>query len=94
MMHAIATLVGAIAAVRFTWGAPLWQSLVVYAAFVFVAHIACVPFMTAWAMMVAAVERWVRSLIEEELIRFDLRTYQHQLARVFPEMEQYDRSDR
>jgi hypothetical protein len=40
--------------------------------------------MTAWHAAKQRLDRRVRAIVEEELIRFDLQTYERQLGRVFP----------
>jgi hypothetical protein len=47
-------------------------------------HVVMVPVMTGWHFMSTRVERWVRSIIEEEMIKVDLQDYQRQFRRVFP----------
>jgi hypothetical protein len=47
-------------------------------------HVAMVPIMTGWELVSGRLERWVRSIIEEEMIRVDLQNYERQLRRVFP----------
>ena len=49
-------------------------------------HIVLAPFMAMWYMLADRAERWVRGIVEEELIRFDLRSYQGQLQRLLPSM--------
>ena len=82
-IHSLATATGAAVAFRMepaTW----WIGLGWYAAAFVGAHAVMMPFMAAWYWARNRVERWVRSLVEEELIRFDLQTYERQLHRVFP----------
>lgn len=82
-LHSLATATGAAVAFRMepaTW----WICLGWYAAAFLGAHAVMVPVMAAWYWARNAVERWVRALVEEELIRFDLQTYERQLQRVFP----------
>ena len=81
-LHSLATATGAIAAVRMGAGNPWWAWLAWYAACFIGAHVVMVPFMAAWYMATDRIARWVRGLVEEELIRFDLQTYDRQLKRV------------
>jgi hypothetical protein len=84
VMHGLATVAGIIGAWRFGFGAPLLLGILWYVAFFVLAHVACVPVIAGWYAVRDRTERWVRGIIEEELIGFDLRTYQRQLHRVFP----------
>jgi len=45
-------------------------------------------------MMQMRIERWVQGLVEQELIRFDLQTYERQLERVFPAAAEAPHDDR
>lgn len=92
-MHSFATAAGVAGAIRMDAAHSLLLGIAWYAGFFFCAHVAVVPFTTAFYMLRARVERWVRGIIEEELIRFDLRTYQRQLHRVFPMIAASDRED-
>jgi hypothetical protein len=84
-IHSMATVTGAVVAVRMGWGgAPVWADLAWYCGGFVGFHIVLAPFMAAWFMVLDRIERWVRSIVEEELIRFDMRSYERQLQRVFP----------
>ena len=84
-IHSMATVTGAVVAVRMGWGgAPVWAAIAGYCGGFVGFHIVLAPFMAAWYMAVGRVERWVRSIVEEELIRFDMKGYERQLQRVFP----------
>ena len=70
---------------RFAWaGRPLWAGVAWYFGGFVGFHVVLAPFMAMWYMATDRVERWVRSIVEEELIRFDLRSYQGQLQRLMP----------
>jgi hypothetical protein len=84
-IHSMATVTGAVVAVRMGWGgAPVWAALAWYFGGFVGFHIVLAPFMAAWFIAVDRIERWVRSIVEEELIRFDMKGYERQLQRVFP----------
>lgn len=87
LMHGVATIAGIFGAWRFGGGFPALSFLVWYVAFFFLAHLAAIPLLTGWYMARDRAERWIRGIIEEELIHFDLKTYQRQLSRVFPGMK-------
>jgi hypothetical protein len=83
-VHTIATIASLSLAFRMAFGGPIWAAIAWYfGAFVGV-HVVMVPIMTAWHAMLERFDRRVRSVVEEELIRFDMHTYQRQLQRVFP----------
>ncbi len=65
-------------------GGPWWIGVAWYFGSFVGFHAAMVPFMAAWYMLSDRVELWIRGIVEEELIRFDLKTYDRQLKRVFP----------
>ena len=83
-LHSVATAAGVVVAVRMGGGNPWWTSVAWYCGSFVGAHVVMVPFMAAWLMAKDRAEKWVRGLVEEELIRFDLQTYERQLKRVFP----------
>lgn len=94
VVHGIATIAGILAAVRFApqhapLGAVAWYALVFFGA-----HAAMVPIVSVYFMLRDRADRFVRSIVEEELIRFDLRTYQRQLSRVFPSLKPPGDQDR
>jgi uncharacterized membrane protein len=84
-MHSFATAIGLAAAVRMAFGGAWWVGVAWYVGSFVGIHVVMVPFVTAWYAAHGRLERWIRAIVEAELIRFDLRTYQHQLRRVFPE---------
>jgi hypothetical protein len=83
-IHSMATVTGAVMAVRMGWGAPLWADVAWYCGGFLGFHAALAPVMAAWFMLLDRAERWVRSIVEEELLRFDMRSYERQLQRVLP----------
>jgi len=83
-VHTVATVASLSVAFRMAFGGPIWSGIAWYfGAFVGV-HVVMVPLMTAWHAVLERFDRRIRSLVEEELIRFDMHTYQSQLRRVFP----------
>jgi hypothetical protein len=85
-MHGVATALGTagtISALRLQGGSS-WSLLAWYFVFFGAAHVVMVPILTAWFAVVDRIERWIRLVVERELIRIDLRTYQNTLERVFP----------
>jgi hypothetical protein len=86
----MATVTGAVVAVRMGWGGPLWADVAWYFGGFVGFHFVLAPFMAMWYMMTDRVERWVRGIVEEELIRFDLKSYERQLKRVFPGSKRSD----
>ena len=83
-LHSVATVVGASVALRMSGGS--WVTGIAWYCGSFVgAHVLMAPFMIAWYMATDRIKRWIRGVVEEELIRFDLQTYERQLKRVFPE---------
>jgi hypothetical protein len=83
-IHSMATVTGAVFAVRMGWGGPLWAGVAWYFGSFVGFHVVLCPFMAMYYMASDRIERWVRGIVEEELIRFDLRSYERQLQRVFP----------
>ena len=83
-LHSVATASGAAAALRMGAGGPWWLVAAWYCGLFVGAHAVMVPFMALWYMGKDRVERWIRGVVEEELIRFDLQTCERQLERVFP----------
>lgn len=82
-LHSLATATSAVIALRMGSGNP-WSGLAWYCGSFVGFHAVMVPFMATWYMLTDRVERWIRGIIEEELVRFDLKTYDRQLRRVFP----------
>ena len=68
------------------WGTPMWLGMAWYFAAFVGFHVILAPFMALWFVAKDRVERWVRGIVEEELIRFDLKSYERQLQRVFPNL--------
>lgn len=84
-VHSLATVTSTFVAVRMTTVGPLWWEGIFWYFGSFVGlHVVMVPFMTAWHAAKQRLDRRVRAIVEEELIRFDLQTYERQLGRVFP----------
>lgn len=83
-IHSMATVTGAVFAVRMGWGAPLWAGVAWYFGSFIGFHVVLAPFMALWYMLTFRVERWIRGIVEEEVIRFDLRSYEGQLQRLLP----------
>lgn len=83
-MHSLATVTSVAVAVRMTGTAPWWTGIFWYFGSFIGVHVVMMPFMAMWYMATDRVERWIRGIVEEELIRFDLHTYERQLKRVFP----------
>jgi hypothetical protein len=80
----MATVTGAVFAVRMGWGGPMWVSAAWYFGSFVGFHVVLAPFMAAWFMATDRISRWVRGIVEEEMIRIDLKSYERQLQRVFP----------
>jgi hypothetical protein len=83
-LHSMATVTGVVFAVRMGAGAPLWTGVAWYFGSFVGFHVVLMPFMAAWYAISNRFERWVRSIVEEELIRFDMRGYERQLQRLLP----------
>jgi hypothetical protein len=84
-IHSLATVTSTFVAIRMTTIGPLWWEGILWYFGSFVGlHVVMVPFMTAWHAAKSHFDRRVRTIVEEELIRFDLQSYQRQLERVFP----------
>ena len=47
-------------------------------------HVALCPFLLGYYLAANRLERWVRGIVEEELIKFDMRGYEKQLQRLIP----------
>ncbi len=80
----MATVTGVVFAVRMGSGAPLWTGVAWYVGSFVGFHVVLMPFMAAWYAVIHGIERWVRGIVEEELIRFDMRGYERQLQRLLP----------
>jgi hypothetical protein len=80
----MATVTGVVFAVRMGSGAPLWAGVAWYAGAFVGFHVVLMPFMAAWYAVAHSIERWIRAIVEEELIRFDMRGYERQLQRLLP----------
>jgi hypothetical protein len=74
-LHSIATVTGIAFVLRTGLGSPWWILLAWYVGTFLGAHAVMVPFMAAWYMATGRIERWIRGIIEEEMIRVDLRMY-------------------
>ena len=48
-------------------------------------HVIVCPFYSAWLAFAGGMHRWVQSIVEEELIRYDMKTYNAQLQRIMPD---------
>jgi len=93
-LHSAATATGAVCAVRLGYGGPWWGYVAWYFGSFVGFHFVLVPFLAFWLMMQMRIERWVQGLVEQELIRFDLQTYERQLERVFPAAAEAPHDDR
>ena len=82
-VHSLATAASAFLAIRMDAGFPWWYGFFWYFGSFVGVHIFMIPFMTAWHAAGVYLNRRVRAIVEEELIRFDMRTYQQQFDRVF-----------
>lgn len=85
-MHSFAAVSGLAGALRMDPAHALATGVLWYTGFFVAAHVVIVPFVASFLAMRDRMARFVRGIIEEELIRFDLRTYQRQFQRVFPKM--------
>ena len=83
-IHSMATVTGVVFAVRMGWGGPLWTGVAWYFGSFIGFHVVLMPFMAAWFMVSNRIERWVRGIVEEELIKFDMKAYEGQLRRALP----------
>ena len=86
-LHSAATVTGVVFAVRMGYGAPLWTGVAWYCGSFIGFHVVLMPFMAAWYAVSNRMERWVRGIVEEELIRFDMRGYERQLKRLVPHLK-------
>jgi hypothetical protein len=82
-MHSLATVSGVAVAVR-TWTGDPVTALMWYAGGFVGFHVLMFPFCSLWMVMVGGMQRWVKGIVEEELIRYDLQTYDKQLHRILP----------
>ncbi len=80
----MATATGLAFAFRMGSGAPLWTGVAWYFGSFVGFHVVLMPIMATWYAIVNRVERWVRGIIEEELIRFDMHGYERGLQRLLP----------
>ena len=87
-LHSVFTATSAVVALRMGSGSPWWTGVAWYFGSFVGAHVVMVPFLTAWYATAGRIERWIRSIVEEELIRFDLQNYERQLQRVFPKRDE------
>ena len=84
-MHSFATATSAVVAARMGTLGNSWLTGIAWYFGSFVGiHVVFASFLAAWFVACDRADRWVRGIIEEELIRFDLRTYERQMHRVFP----------
>jgi hypothetical protein len=79
----MATVTGVVFAVRMGNGG-VWTGVAWYVGSFVGFHVVLMPFMAAWYALTYRIERWVRGIVEEELIRFDMRGYERQLQRLLP----------
>jgi hypothetical protein len=87
-VHVTATLFGVFAATYCAWtNGGWWWAVAAYWGAFFGVHVAMVPVMTAGYAFERRISKMVRSVVEEELIRYDLQTYGKQLERVMRERE-------
>ena len=82
----MATVTGAVFAVRMGWGGPMWAGMLWYFGSFVGFHVVLAPFMAMWYMATDRFERWVRSIVEDELMRWDLKSYDRQLKRLLPSL--------
>ena len=81
-LHSAAMITGALLAVRLGTGGLWWTYVGWYLAAFVGFHVALIPLLATWFTAQIRFERWVQSLVEQELIRFDLQAYDRQLKRV------------
>ena len=84
-MHSLATVASGTVAVRMAFGGPWWIGVAWYFGSFLAIHAAMVPVLAMWYMVCDRYEGWIRGIVEQELIRFDLQSYDRQLKRVLPE---------
>jgi hypothetical protein len=89
-MHGIATAAGIAGAWRFGADSRAIAFLLWYVAFFVLSHVVMVPMVAGWHMARDRIDRWVRGIVEEELMVFDLKSYRRQLFRVFPAAQRPD----
>jgi hypothetical protein len=82
-VHTLATATGALVVFRAWSGDPL-AALAWYAGGFIGFHVAMFPFCSLWMVTVGGMQRWVKNIVEEELIRYDMVTYDKQLQRLLP----------
>jgi hypothetical protein len=87
IMHSLAAATGIAVVVRTSGGGSFWNASLLYMGSFVGFHLAATPFVVGWIYARARFERFVRSIVEEELIRFDLRNYDRQLKRLLPSDE-------
>ena len=87
-MHSAAMVIGALLAVRLGTGGLWWTYVTWYVAAFVGFHVALIPLLATWFTAQIRFERWIQSLVERELIRFDLQNYDRQLKRVLASTKQ------
>jgi len=84
IVNVLATLAAVGIVVKLGLGSAWWVILAWYLATFVGFHVLMVPLLTLCHEISKRFDRYLRSIIEEELIRFDLQNYEKQLRRVFP----------
>ncbi len=83
-MHAFAAAASTFLVFRMATGGPVWAGFAWYFGTFVGVHALMVPVMTAWHALLDRVDRYIRGVIEEELTRFDMRSYRADLERLLP----------
>jgi hypothetical protein len=87
-IHSMATVTGSVVAVRLGWGgAPIWADVAWYCGGFIGFHIALAPLMAGWFLMMHRAESWIRSVVQDELMRFEMKSYELQLQRMLPALQ-------
>ena len=86
-MQSVATATSAVVAVRMGIGSSWLAGIAWYFGSFVGLHVMFASGLAAWYLACDRAERWVRAIIEEELIRFDLRSCERQIQRILPTLK-------
>ena len=84
IVHSMAAATGIAVVVRASGGGSWLNASLLYMGGFVGFHLVLAPFVMGWVYAKTRFEQFVRAIVEEELIRFDLRNYDRQLKRILP----------
>lgn len=84
VLHTCATASGAALAVGL-WPSGLLMAVAAYVSGFVGFHVLLCPLYSMWLMFAEGLHRYVQGVVEEELIRYDMKTYDRQLQRILPD---------